>query len=434
MNFLYSIQTAFDNLRANKLRSLLTMLGVIIGVGAVIVMVAIVQGASARVTGEFKRLGSSLIIIYYEPDSKDRKNSTRRLDGMTMDDVQAIEQQCDMIKGISAELPIPGNGDNVKRGDKTIAGTINGVLPAYEQLRNAQVAQGRFVSQADVETWAKVCIIGDKVREELFGAASPLGQNIEVSGQNLTVVGVLAKKGRSLEGDADKSIYVPLTTVQKRYLGRELVGVMWAEPKDPTKINLAMDQVWQNLMRRHNDTPGFHVDSQENILNSINKILAVFGIVLGSIAGLALLVGGIGIMNIMLVSVTERTREIGIRKAIGAKRRDIVLQFLIESATVSGLGGLIGIASGAAFAYSIGYVTSLIPFHDRPANRRKGTGNLPRAKRLVWARSPSARSSACSSACTPPSAPPASTPSPPCAMSSPIAVARFGRELCLMPL
>ncbi len=372
MNFLYSIQTAFDNLLANKMRSLLTMLGVIIGVGAVIVMVAIVQGASARVTGEFQRLGSSLIIIYYEPDSKDRKTSTRRLDGMTMDDVRAIEQQCDLIKGISAELPIPGGTENVKRGDKTMAGTINGVLPAYEQLRNAQVSQGRFVNQSDVETWAKVCIIGDKIREEMFGKADPIGQNIEVSGQNLTVVGVLAKKGRSLEGDADKSIYVPLTTVQKRYLGRELVGVMWAEPKDPTKINLAMEQVWQNLMRRHDNIPGFHIDSQENILNSINKILAVFGIVLGSIAGLALLVGGIGIMNIMLVSVTERTREIGIRKAIGAKRRDILLQFLIESATVSGLGGLIGIASGAGFAYTVGYLTQFIPSMTDPQTGAKG--------------------------------------------------------------
>ena len=372
MNFFYSIQTAFDNLRANKMRSLLTMLGVIIGVGAVIVMVAIVQGASARVTSEFQRLGSSLIIIYYETDSKDRKTSTRRLDGMTMDDVRAIEQQCDSIKDLSAELPLPAGTDNVKRGDKTTSGSINGVLPAYERLRNAQVAQGRFITEDDVSSWAKICVIGEKIRDDLFGKTDPIGQNIQVNGQNLTVVGVLMKKGRSLEGDADKSLYVPLTTVQKRYLGHELVGVIWAEPKDPAKINLAMDQVWQNLMRRHDNIPGFHVDSQENILNSINKILSIFGIVLGSIAGLALLVGGIGIMNIMLVSVTERTREIGIRKAIGAKRRDILLQFLIESATVSGLGGLIGIALGAGFAYTVGFLTQFIPSMVDPQTGAKG--------------------------------------------------------------
>ena len=372
MTFLYSILTAFDNLRANKLRSLLTMLGVIIGVGAVIVMVAIIQGASARITSEFQRLGSSLIIIYYEPDSKDRKASTRRLDGMTMDDVLAIQQQCDSIKDISAELPLPGGTDNVKRDDKTSSGSINGVLPAYARLRNAKIARGRFLNEEDVATWAKVCLIGDKIREDLFGEEDPIGQNIQVNKQNLTVIGVLEKKGRSLEGDADKALFIPLSTVQKRYLGSEVVGVIWAEPKDPAKINQAMDQVWQNLMRRHANTPGFHVDSQENILNSINKILAVFGMVLGSIAGLALLVGGIGIMNIMLVSVTERTREIGIRKAIGAKRRDILLQFLIESATVSGLGGLIGIALGAGFAYSVGFLTQFVPSLVDPQTGAKG--------------------------------------------------------------
>jgi putative ABC transport system permease protein len=151
-----------------------------------------------------------------------------------------------------------------------------------------------------------------------------------------------------------------------------LVGVIWAEPKDPKQIDQAMDQVWQMLMRRYDNLPGFHVDSQENILNSINKILTIFGLVLGSIAGLALLVGGIGIMNIMLVSVTERTREIGIRKAIGAKRKDILTQFLIESATLSGVGGLIGIALGAGFAYTIGYITQFIPAMTNPQTGAKG--------------------------------------------------------------
>ena len=372
MNILYSIQTAFDNLLANKLRSLLTMLGVIIGVGSVIIMVAIVQGAQARITGEFQRLGSSLIIIYYEQDSSARKTSTRRLDGMTMDDVRAIQEQCDGIKELSPELPLGGGNDNVKRSDRTTGGTIQGVLPAYARLRNANVVEGRFINQEDVDNWAKVCVIGDKIRADLFRDENPLGKLVEINNQPLIVVGVLEQKGRSLEGDADKQIFIPLTTVQKRYLGRDLVGVIWAEPKDPKKINDVMEQVWQNLMRRHHNTPGFHVDSQESILNSINKVLAVFGLVLGSIAGLALLVGGIGIMNIMLVSVTERTREIGIRKAIGAKRRDILLQFLIEAATVSGMGGLIGIALGAAFAYLLGYLTQFVPGMVDPQTGARG--------------------------------------------------------------
>lgn len=372
MNILYSIITAFDNLRANKLRSLLTMLGVIIGVGSVIIMVAIVQGAQTRITSEFQRLGSSLIIIYYQPDFKDLKKSRQRVDGLTMDDVNAIVEQCDGVKSVSPELPLSGLDTSVKNGDRVIAANINGVLPAYERLRNATVAHGRFINQKDIETWAKVCVIGDSIRTELFRDEDPLGKVVSVNGYPLIVVGVLEKKGRSLEGDADKNMFIPLTTVSKRLVGKEPVGVIWAEPKNAAQINDTMDQIWQNLMRRHHEVPGFHVDSQENILNSINKVLAIFGLVLGSIAGLALLVGGIGIMNIMLVSVTERTREIGIRKAIGAKRRDILLQFLIEAATVSGLGGLIGIALGGGFAYTVGYLTQFVPNLTNPQTGAKG--------------------------------------------------------------
>ena len=329
MNLIYSIQTAFANLRANKLRSLLTMLGVIIGVGAVIVMVAIVQGASARVTDEFKQLGSSLIIIYYQPDSADAKATTRRIDGMTMSDIKMLEEQCDEIKDISAEMPI-GNNVKARNGNLESVSNPDGVQPAYERLRKVEMARGRFISDTDMNAWAKVCVIGSTVSSELFKDEDPLGQTVDVNGLSLTVIGVMSKKGRSMEGDADRALYIPLTTVQKRLMGKELVGVIWAEAKDPSQLEPAMDQVWQFFMRRYDNLPGFHVDNQENILKSINKILSIFGIILGSIAGLALLVGGIGIMNIMLVSVTERTREVGIRKAIGAKRRDILLQFLIE--------------------------------------------------------------------------------------------------------
>jgi len=370
MNLLYALQTAFDNLRANKLRSLLTMLGVIIGVGAVIVMVAIVQGASARVTNEFESMGSGLIIIFYDADSKDKKATTRRIDGMTMEDVRTIEDECTQIVGISAELQ--AGAGTARRGAREIAVTPNGVQPAYEKLRNLKLARGRFVSETDMNEWAKVCIIGDKVRAALFPDSDPLGQIIQYGSLNLMVVGVMEKKGRSLEGDADKAMYMPLSTMQKRIVGKDLVGAIWAVPKDPKQINPTMEQIWRILMRRYNNLPGFHVDSQESILNSINTILSVFGLVLGSIASLALLVGGIGIMNIMLVSVTERTREIGVRKALGAKRKDILIQFLIESATVSGTGGIIGIICGASFAYFIGFVTQFVPGLENPQTGAKG--------------------------------------------------------------
>ena len=370
MNFWYSLITALDNLRTNKLRSALTMLGVIIGVASVIIMVAIVQGAQSRIEGEFKKFGSSLIIIFFDQDSRDRKATTRRLEGISMDDVRAIEEKGDLVKELSAELPL----GTVKSfyADREMDLSPNGVQPAYERLRNTRVAEGRFITEEDIRTWAKVCIIGEKVRKELFRGENPIGKMIQVRGQSLTVVGIMAPKGRGMDGDADKALFIPLTTVQKRYIGRDLVGVIWAEPKNPKKMDETMDQIWQLLMRRHDNIPGFHVDSQDSILESINKVLAIFGIVLGSIAGMALLVGGIGIMNIMLVSVTERTREIGIRKAVGAKRRDILMQFLIESATLSGLGGLVGIGIGAGFAYTVSFVTSFVPALVDPQTGAKG--------------------------------------------------------------
>ena len=371
MNFWYSLQTAMGNLRANKLRSFLTMLGVIIGVGAVIVMVAIVQGASSRVTAEFNRLGSSLIIIYYEMDDSERKTTTRRFDGIKMDDLRAIKTECPLVGRISGENSLYGN-DNARYLDHEFNVDPKGVMSDYASLRNVQVAHGRFVNDRDLENYAKVCVIGDEVKRELFPHEEAIGKDIYVDGLVLTVVGTLTAKGRSFEGDLDKALYLPISTVQKRFTGSENVGVMWADAKDPAALNPAMQQIWELLMRRHQNIPGFHVDSQENILASINKIIAVFGIVLGSIAGLALLVGGIGIMNIMLVSVTERTREIGIRKAIGAKRRDILLQFLIESATVSGVGGVIGILGGGFVAYSIGFITQFVPSLTDPQTGAKG--------------------------------------------------------------
>jgi putative ABC transport system permease protein len=372
MNFWHCLNTALGNLRVNKLRSILTMLGVIIGVSSVIIPVGIVQGASSRVTEAFQRLGSNLIIIYYDLNKQEAKTTTRRIDGMTMDDVRAIRDRCDKIKGVSAELPVFQNMP-VRYMGRESETSANGVQPAYGRLRNVEISEGRFITDDDVSSWAKVCVIGDTTRIDLFKSADPLGKVINFNGQNLTVIGVLKRKGRTPEGDQDKMLLIPLTTVQKRMLGSEFVGVVWAEPKDPEKIDQAMEQVWQMLMKLHDNIPGFHVDSQENVLNSINRIIAIFGVVLGSIAGLSLLVGGIGIMNIMLVSVTERTREIGIRKAIGAKRRDILIQFLIESATISGVGGLIGIGLGAGVAYAIGFGSTFIP---ALVDKQNGTSGL----------------------------------------------------------
>jgi putative ABC transport system permease protein len=356
MFLLVNLGTALSNLRANKLRSVLTMLGVIIGVGAVIIMVSLVEGLRTSVIREFERLGSQLIIIVYQPNMEDRRREAQRIVGLTMDDVRAIEAECTLIKSLSAELPT-GNEVNVRYRDRETKVSPVGVQPDYTYLRNVSVARGRFLTQADQENWSKVCVVGAKIQKELFPEEDPLGKDIEVQGVSVTIVGVLEPKGRTGGQDADATLLVPITTIQKRFIGVDLVGVIWAQPKDAQNVTAAMDQVWECLMRRHQNAPGFRVDSQENILRAIGRILTVFGLVLGGIAGLALLVGGIGIMNIMLVSVTERTREIGLRKAVGARRRDILWQFLIESATVSGMGGMLGIALGAGVAYLVGFIS-----------------------------------------------------------------------------
>ncbi len=356
MTLLHCLFTALANLRANKLRSALTMLGVIIGVSAVIVMVSIVEGARYKIVQEFERLGSSLIIVAYDPRKVREERSTRLLRGLTMDDVRAIREQCNLVSGLSAELPVPQEF-TIRYADAETTANVRGVQPDFERLRNVTVAAGRFLSDEDVENWAKTCVIGSKVRTALFGKSDPIGKIIDVQGVAATVVGVLEPKGRSGDEDTDKMVLVPITTIQKRFVGSEIVGLIWALPNSSENVEAAMDQIWECLMRRHDNAPGFQVDSLENIQRAIGRVLSIFGLVLGGIAGLALLVGGIGIMNIMLVSVTERTKEIGLRKAVGARRRDILAQFLIESATVSGTGGLVGIGLGAGVAFLVSAIS-----------------------------------------------------------------------------
>ncbi|MCC6730776.1 MAG: ABC transporter permease [Chthonomonadales bacterium] len=356
MSLYRSLQTALANLRTNKLRSALTMLGVIIGVSAVIVMVSIVEGARHKIVSEFERLGSKLIIVAYDPERARKEHSTRILSGLRMEDVAALRDQCDLVEDLSAELPTPQEL-TARFEDRDMQVRATGVEPDYAHLRNVTLTQGRFITEADIADWAKVAVIGSKVRERLFPREDPIGKSIELQGVSATVVGVLAAKGRTGGDDADKTLLVPITAIQKRFVGIDVVGVVWAQPRAGAAVDQAMDQIWECLMRRHDNAPGFQVDSLENIQNAIGRILTIFGLVLGSVAGLALLVGGIGIMNIMLVSVTERTREIGLRKAVGAKRRDVLMQFLIEAATVSGVGGLIGIGLGASVSAAIGAVS-----------------------------------------------------------------------------
>jgi len=347
-----SLKVALSCLRANLMRSLLTMLGVIFGVAAVIVMVSIVEGARAEVLSQFQQLGTDLIMVWYQPE-RSRMRRTH-LEGLTMDDARAIAQRAYLVKAISPETR-PSGTELIEYRDREVEAVPYGVQSTCPQVRDIRIARGRFIEARDDDTWAKVCVLGSELPAKLFGSADPLGKQVSVVGQRVTVVGVLAKKGQAFGEDIDRRVYVPLNTVQKRITGDTRLAFIFAKAADPDHIEEAADQVWEILMKLHNNQPDFTVDTQDRLLAAITKVVNVFKIVLGCVGGLSLLVGGIGIMNIMLVSVTERTREIGLRKAVGARRRHIWVQFLTESTTLSAVGGLFGIAMGIALSALVGY-------------------------------------------------------------------------------
>jgi len=350
-----SLKVAFAALRANKLRSLLTMLGVIIGVGSVIIMISIVQGARQRVVKDFHGDGTDVVFAFYQPKrSEQRVGGT--FEGLTLKDAEIIGRRVDDLGSIS-----PKQETSLKafHGKKDFAATGEGVTAAYQDVSNVDLAEGRFLTPDDDSGWGKVCVIGDKAKTELFGDKSPLDQEIVLqNGSNrvpMTVVGVLQHKGRGGFGPSiDNQILLPLTTLQKRLLGNDKLSSIDARAGSQG-AEASADQIFAVLKTLHpENAQDFVVDTQEGLLQRLDTVLMVFQLILGGVGGLSLLVGGIGIMNIMLVSVTERTREIGIRKAIGAKRRDILLQFVTESMAVSGLGGLVGVAFGYGAATLIG--------------------------------------------------------------------------------
>jgi putative ABC transport system permease protein len=351
MGFFQSLRVALSCLAANKLRSVLTMLGVIIGVGSLITMVAFIEGLRYQVVKEFEEMGSRLIIIFFSPEERKKGEGVSHIEFLTTDDAEAIRRECSLVTNVSPEMPMD-NTEFEAAGEKS-QGSLVGCQPQSAQLHNLKLEAGRFFSQEDYDTWNKVCVVGSTVKKELWPDEDPIGQTLRAHGVTFTVIGLVERRGRAMGQDPDRQVYTPLSTAQKRISGDRRVWVMWAQTADVEHTEEAADQIWSVLMRRHNNQPDFTVDSQSRILQAIGRILAMFGLVLGGIGGLSLLVGGIGIMNIMLVSVTERTREIGLRKAVGAKRRHIMVQFLTECMTLSGIGGLLGVALGAGLAWLV---------------------------------------------------------------------------------
>ncbi|GIV05296.1 MAG: ABC transporter permease [Fimbriimonadales bacterium] len=355
MGTLESLWVALDTLRTHKLRSFLTMLGVIFGVMAVVVMVALIEGARSSVVAEFEKLGSDVILVTFDPSERIRREERGgTVEGLKLVDLEAI-RKLPNLRAVAAERQL-GEKEFVYQGEKVRAPLI-GVNEDYLTARALEMERGRFFEPFEIQQGEKLLVLGNDTAQKLFGDKDPIGQSVLVDGTQALVIGVLKKRGRGFGENLDEGAYIPLQAALRRWAGDESLTMIMAMPDTREQTPAAMDAIWETLMRLHQNQPDFRVDTLESILSAITRVISLFGVLLGGIAGLALLVGGIGIMNIMLVSVTERTREIGLRKAVGAQKWHILMQFLIESATLATIGGLIGMGLGWGFGELIEFAT-----------------------------------------------------------------------------
>lgn len=361
MNFLAVLRLAFLSLARNKMRSFLTGLGIIIGVSSVITMVGLGFGAYQSVQNEIAKMGTNLIMVM--PGSARRRGHAGGMGTMTnlkSEDAIAIRNEC---MAVSLTTPVVrSNGQAVYAG-RNWSTTIWGATADYFPIRSWQVLDGRQFSANEALSGAKVCVLGKTVVENLFGSSEAIGKTIRVKNIPLEVIGILESRGQTGMGmDQDDLIIAPLSIIQRRMAGINHVHMIFASAVTEEAVATAKDEITSLLQRRKNKTAtseedGFRVDTQADIAEMAGSTLSIMALLLGSVASVSLLVGGIGIMNIMLVSVTERTREIGIRMAIGAKSKDILTQFLAEAAALSSSGGLFGIALGIGFTYLINLYT-----------------------------------------------------------------------------
>jgi len=354
-----SVAIAWNALGANKLRSVLTLLGIIIGVGAVIAMISIGLGVRDKVQESIASLGSNLIIV--TPGTSSAGGSRQAAGSgitLTYKDAQAIDRG---VGGINYVAPSVGRSYQLVAGNQNWTTTVTGTTPDYLPVRNLEVASGSFFTNRDLESRNRVAGIGQTVAANLFGDVNPIGQTVRINNSPFTVIGVLASKGQSMGGmDQDDTVLVPLTTAQERLLGVTYIQAVSIQAASAEVIDQVQADIAALLRARHglqaDEADDFTVRNLVSVMNTANETTGTITLLLGNIAAISLLVGGIGIMNIMLVSVTERTREIGIRKALGARFRNILLQFLVEAVSIGVAGGSAGIAlgGGASFAISAG--------------------------------------------------------------------------------
>jgi putative ABC transport system permease protein len=367
MVFSENFRVAVRALTANKLRSALTMLGIIIGVGAVVALMAIGEGATSSITSQIESAGSNLVMVF--PMRQFGNQGQPRMTRLYYNDYLALES---FQTNIAAIAPIYQTSLSVKYGGQSLQTSVSGVTPDYAVVNAWGVANGRFITENDRKAEARVAVLGSQTASDLFGGLNPVGRKIKISGVSFEVIGVLESKGSSGFGSQDDLLLIPLETGYRRLFGsaaaeggRNLLSMISLSASSPETVDTLMSQVTRIMRNQHGLAPTEESDltvmSQNDILSIATSITNTLTTFLGAIAAISLLVGGIGIMNITLVSVTERTREIGLRKAVGAKFSHILIQFLIETVLLSVLGGMLGIGLGAglgAIVTATGLITS----------------------------------------------------------------------------
>jgi putative ABC transport system permease protein len=356
MSLWRTFKVAWEGLTLNKARSFLTTLGVIIGVGAVIVMMAVSAGAEAEIAEQINALGANLIVVMPAFNRGGFGPGSGRMPGLTLDDMDAIAQNVTGINGVSAEQT---TSQDIKGGDTVLESiSVVGTTVDFTEVRDYAVAEGRFLTDEDNDRANRVVVLGNDVAQELFGGQNAVGQSIKIGSTKFTVVGVMAEKGLVGSTDYDGRVYIPLTVVFKKFasarFGGDTIRTIYVSAESKEAMADVMSQI-SNVLIRQRDvdpaSPDFQLITQGSIIDAQASTTETFRDLLAWVAGVSLVVGGIGIMNIMLVSVTERTREIGLRQALGARPRDVLLQFLLEAVMLSLIGGGVGVLAGVGGSY-----------------------------------------------------------------------------------